>query len=216
MRGPSRDTGRRLQNRNLSTPPKDRKCDHHPPPAWPPMIQSVSAKISRMHGECVAGVSSVWAGTQLLQYEGSGQYQPIHGHGAPPQSFHHGHFNHPRGRRSSDARSYTPPAPPPKLIRSSPSSPAEPPVIPRTAPPEVMKFRNFLRKDSSDRQTIIYFYDKNKPYYEFTNFSPHPVEYKGKWYPTSEHLFQSFKVGSAPVPSTITEHTIRVTAAVHP
>lgn len=39
----------------------------------------------------------------------------------------------------------------------------------------------------------ILFYDKNKPYYEFTNFSAHPVVYNGKRYPTSEHLFQSFK-----------------------
>ena len=40
----------------------------------------------------------------------------------------------------------------------------------------------------------IYFYDKNDPYYGFTNFSSHKVMYKGKEYPTSEHLFQSFKV----------------------
>jgi hypothetical protein len=46
----------------------------------------------------------------------------------------------------------------------------------------------------------ILFYHKNDPYYGFTNFSPHPVIYKGKRYPTSEHLFQSFKVSSGPVP----------------
>lgn len=40
----------------------------------------------------------------------------------------------------------------------------------------------------------ILFYDKHKPYYEFTNFSPHEVVYEGKRYPTSEHLFQAFKV----------------------
>jgi diaminohydroxyphosphoribosylaminopyrimidine deaminase/5-amino-6-(5-phosphoribosylamino)uracil reductase len=40
----------------------------------------------------------------------------------------------------------------------------------------------------------ILFYHKDDPYYGFTNFSPHPVKYKGKVYPTSEHLFQSFKV----------------------
>ncbi|KAI6024988.1 hypothetical protein PISMIDRAFT_673224 [Pisolithus microcarpus 441] len=39
----------------------------------------------------------------------------------------------------------------------------------------------------------IYFYNKGAAFYEFTNFSPHPVYYKGKRYPTSEHLFQSFK-----------------------
>ncbi|KAJ7691585.1 hypothetical protein B0H17DRAFT_1331053 [Mycena rosella] len=35
------------------------------------------------------------------------------------------------------------------------------------------------------------FYEKNKLYYGFTNFSAHPVN--GKEYPTSEHLFQTFK-----------------------
>lgn len=42
----------------------------------------------------------------------------------------------------------------------------------------------------------IYFYNREDPYYGFTNFSPHEVKYKGKVYPTSEHLFQSFKVNS--------------------
>ena len=46
----------------------------------------------------------------------------------------------------------------------------------------------------SSARTRILFYHKNDPYYGFTNFSPHPVIYKGKKYPTSEHLFQSFKV----------------------
>ncbi|KAF9061125.1 DUF1768-domain-containing protein [Rhodocollybia butyracea] len=39
----------------------------------------------------------------------------------------------------------------------------------------------------------ILFYHKHNPHYGFTNFSPHPVTYNGKRYPTSEHLFQSFK-----------------------
>ncbi|KIJ12038.1 hypothetical protein PAXINDRAFT_83502 [Paxillus involutus ATCC 200175] len=39
----------------------------------------------------------------------------------------------------------------------------------------------------------ILFYHVNDPYYGFTNFSPDPVEYQGKRYPTSEHLFQSLK-----------------------
>ena len=46
----------------------------------------------------------------------------------------------------------------------------------------------------SSARTRILFYHKSDPYYGFTNFSPHPVIYKGKKYPTSEHLFQSFKV----------------------
>ncbi|KAE9399603.1 DUF1768-domain-containing protein [Gymnopus androsaceus JB14] len=39
----------------------------------------------------------------------------------------------------------------------------------------------------------ILFYRRAKPHYGFTNFSAHPVWYNGKRYPTSEHLFQSFK-----------------------
>ena len=40
----------------------------------------------------------------------------------------------------------------------------------------------------------ILFYHRHDPHYGFTNFSAHPVVYNGKKYPTSEHLFQSFKV----------------------
>ncbi|KAJ7806908.1 DUF1768-domain-containing protein [Mycena leptocephala] len=39
----------------------------------------------------------------------------------------------------------------------------------------------------------ILFYHRNDLYYGFTNFSPHPVQYNGKEYRTSEHLFQAFK-----------------------
>lgn len=53
--------------------------------------------------------------------------------------------------------------------------------------------RGSTSKPSSARSRIL-FYHKHDPYYGFTNFSPHPVIYKGKKYPTSEHLFQSFKV----------------------
>ena len=40
----------------------------------------------------------------------------------------------------------------------------------------------------------IFFYHKHDPHYGFTNFSDHPVYYERAMYPTSEHLFQSFKV----------------------
>ncbi|EIW84412.1 DUF1768-domain-containing protein [Coniophora puteana RWD-64-598 SS2] len=64
-------------------------------------------------------------------------------------------------------------------------------VVPLTAPvnPTPASMPPYKR---SPRGRVL-FYDKNKPYYEFTNFSPHPVEYNGKRFPTSEHLFQSFK-----------------------
>ena len=53
---------------------------------------------------------------------------------------------------------------------------------------------------SSSRTIVrprILFYHKDDPHYGFTNFSNHPVVYKGKRYPTSEHLFQSFKVSTS-------------------
>jgi len=42
-------------------------------------------------------------------------------------------------------------------------------------------------------RTRICFYNFDEPHYGFTTFSSHPVTYKGKVYPTSQHLFQSFK-----------------------
>ncbi|KAF9556033.1 hypothetical protein CPC08DRAFT_642018 [Agrocybe pediades] len=48
-------------------------------------------------------------------------------------------------------------------------------------------------KPSSSTRNRILFYHKHDPHYGFTNFSAHPVIYNGKRYPTSEHLFQSFK-----------------------
>lgn len=60
-------------------------------------------------------------------------------------------------------------------------------------PPPDNPRRSSPVKASSSRSRIL-FYHKYDPHYGFTNFSPHPVIYNGKKYPTSEHLFQSFKV----------------------
>jgi len=49
------------------------------------------------------------------------------------------------------------------------------------------------RPARSPRREKIYFYHAKDPHYGFTNFSAHPVVYNGETYPTSEHLFQSFK-----------------------
>jgi hypothetical protein len=56
---------------------------------------------------------------------------------------------------------------------------------PAIRPPGILK---------KPRRHRILFYHKHDPHYGFTNFSYHPVVYKDKIYPTSEHLFQSFKV----------------------
>jgi hypothetical protein len=58
-------------------------------------------------------------------------------------------------------------------------------------------FDNSRRSPLNVRQKIL-FYHKHDPYYGFTNFSSHPVVYNNRTYPTSEHLFQSFKVGVLP------------------
>jgi len=60
-----------------------------------------------------------------------------------------------------------------------------------------MRFRNLLRKNSQERPKIL-FYHKHEPFYGFTNFSPNPVIYRGKRYPTSEHLFQALKFSDKP------------------
>ncbi|GJE95773.1 NADAR family protein [Phanerochaete sordida] len=39
----------------------------------------------------------------------------------------------------------------------------------------------------------IYFYEKQQPYFEFSNSSPYSVWHNGKLYPTSAHLFQAYK-----------------------
>lgn len=83
------------------------------------------------------------------------------------------------------------------------NGPAAPYVIPATQytyPNPGVPYRPLGKTNTYKNPTIntgrprLLFYRKNNPYYGFTNFSPHPVYYKGKRYPTSEHLFQSFKV----------------------
>jgi N-glycosidase YbiA len=44
----------------------------------------------------------------------------------------------------------------------------------------------------------IYFYSTRDAYGCFSNFSPHGVELKGVWWPTSEHYFQAQKFTGTP------------------
>jgi ribA/ribD-fused uncharacterized protein len=46
--------------------------------------------------------------------------------------------------------------------------------------------------------SVINFYSAGGEYGCFSNFSPHPVELKGKIWPTSEHYFQAQKFAGAP------------------
>ncbi len=67
---------------------------------------------------------------------------------------------------------------------------------PQESPSPNSRQRYDSHKGGKPRQ--ILFYDKNKPHYGFTNFSEHPITYKGHVYPTSEHLFQCMKVIGVP------------------
>ena len=55
----------------------------------------------------------------------------------------------------------------------------------------------------------ILFYRLNEPFGEFSNFSPHPFELKGKRWPTSEHYFQGQKFAG-------TEHEEEIRLAKSP
>lgn len=91
------------------------------------------------------------------------------------------------------------------------------PITPTSAPPapaHVFVYSNEIAPASSDRVSFepedttidhnelkrlpILFYHRTEPHFGFTNFSAHPVEYDGRVYPTSEHLFQAFKVRLSP------------------
>lgn len=67
----------------------------------------------------------------------------------------------------------------PGTSRASVSTPSFIPPNPAQSQPVAKKY--------------IYFYNRDEPYYEFTNFSPDPVVFEDKEYPTSEHLFQAMK-----------------------
>ncbi|KII89717.1 hypothetical protein PLICRDRAFT_174559 [Plicaturopsis crispa FD-325 SS-3] len=65
--------------------------------------------------------------------------------------------------------------------------------MPLPASPTPISPRSHFPSSPSQPRRRIYFYHKRNPYNGFSNFSLHPVTYKGRDYPTSEHLFQSMK-----------------------
>ncbi|KAF7336999.1 DUF1768 domain-containing protein [Mycena venus] len=75
-----------------------------------------------------------------------------------------------------------------RLTRSMPDRPVvfSPDIEPKPA-------TDIVEVLLAPRRARILFYHKTDPHYGFTNFSAHPVFYDNKRYPTSEHLFQSFK-----------------------
>ncbi|KAG6374827.1 hypothetical protein JVT61DRAFT_4212 [Boletus reticuloceps] len=88
-----------------------------------------------------------------------------------------------RGSGGTNLKSTTPPSP-------------SPPPRPHTASPggSGKQKKDHAKQAVQQPAKRILFYHVRDPYYGFTNFSPDLVEYRGKQYPTSEHLFQSLKV----------------------
>ena len=204
-KGPERidvDRERRSRNRSSSIPPDTRHhhpADHHHRPTQDGQIgfAHVSANESWAWGQ--RWVNTWWRpGHPQVQVQAQvqvrGQWAVRGGPELREGQGQRESDNRARGRRSSDAKHPTP-TPAPASRRVSTPSPADsPPVIPGITTAGGMGLRNLLRKRPRNRRKIL-FYNKDEPHYGFTNFSPHSVMYHGKRYPTSEHLFQSFKVG---------------------
>jgi len=197
------DEGRRSRNRSNSTPPDNRHHHDRRPQSRDGRtgLTPVSANESWAWGQNWA---DVWwtpgRGQVQLQAQVQVRGQWVVNGGRTEGRSGHREGTDRRGRRSSDPAKRSTPTPAPALRRMG-SSTAEPPVIPgvvTTTTSGGMGFRNLLRRSSHKRPKIL-FYNKNDPHYGFTNFSPHPVVYRGKRYPTSEHLFQSLKVGGGPL-----------------
>ncbi|MEM1425573.1 MAG: NADAR family protein, partial [Cyanobacteria bacterium P01_H01_bin.130] len=55
------------------------------------------------------------------------------------------------------------------------------------------------------RSMVIYFYKLSGPYGCFSNFSPHWVDLKGDYWPTSEHFYQAQKFVGSPDEALITK-----------
>ena len=180
--------------RGSASPDRARNRDHRTQDRGT-ILSPVSATASRAYGE--ERVNTFWGfGRDEVQIQTNSQASSEVDLDDGPLR-----LDDTRGRsRHRDATHPTPapPAPPPRP-RFALSSPTKSPVIPTrpTGKPMESAAKNALRKPVlQERRRPILFYHKDEPHYGFTNFSAHPVDYCGKRYPTSEHLFQSFKVGS--------------------
>jgi N-glycosidase YbiA len=85
------------------------------------------------------------------------------------------------------------PSAPYKVPVTQPSIPVHPKIVSPTASPV-----SAGPPWGPHKLNHIYFYDSNKPYYEFTNFYHAPINLLGKMWPTSEHFFQAQKYPSNP------------------
>lgn len=186
------DVERRSRGRSNSTPPDNRHhhpADHRHRPAQDGQtgFAPVSADESWAYGQ--RWVNTWWSpGRAQVQVQAQVQVSGQWGVRGGTE------LREGRGRRSSDTtRLASTPTPATRRVSTPFTAHSSLPVVPGVTATSGMGLRKLLRKSPNSRPKIL-FYDKDEPYYGFTNFSPHPVTYRGKSYPTSEHLFQSFKV----------------------
>ncbi|KAG8829828.1 hypothetical protein FRC17_005945 [Serendipita sp. 399] len=105
-----------------------------------------------------------------------------HGHGSTAQPA----YTHPYAQAQPPQMSAPPPPQHQTPVYTNPAY-APAPTPPAPVHPEVhMELMQQQRR-------VINFYNREDPYYEFTNFSPDRVMYNGRDYPTSEHAFQAQK-----------------------
>ena len=151
-------------------------------------------------GEMQLRVDSSPLTLDVSRIHAQAQFSPGRSHTTGPLS---DAFIHARGSFEGNVLSPTQIATPPPIRRCNSipgpmtmSSQMNSPVIPISVTTTVALVPNRLHgiPPIPPPRPKILFYHSHQPHYGFTNFSPHPVMYKGKRYPTSEHLFQSFKV----------------------
>jgi ribA/ribD-fused uncharacterized protein len=91
----------------------------------------------------------------------------------------------------------TSPALPPRTPRGSHAHRASlvqrPSTSPQPSPLTTRPTPHSSTTISDGKPNKILFYHAHDPHYGFTNFSSDPIDYNGRKYPTSEHLFQSLK-----------------------
>ncbi len=106
------------------------------------------------------------------------------------------------------------PAPIQPMPSTSQPQPAQPIPSPSQPQPNIQlitQTRNALQNthwlNIPTPPGAIHFYDKNKPYYAFTNFYPAPMNFKGQTWPTSEHAYQAQKFTQRPDIQTLIKNT---------
>lgn len=89
----------------------------------------------------------------------------------------------------------TPKTPFQPIIGNQPGTIKSAPTIRVITPKTLYSWRNI--------PGAIYFYDKNDPFFEFTNFYQKPITIDGRTWPTTEHYYQAMKFMDRAIQETI-------------